>query len=99
MKHGLLTIIKTYSVYQDIHTNNVYALITGEGEALVSIFITKYSIKLGMIWLSKKIFESIFIEVDKSIFNTNRNVIICEIYNPPSSKLKYFNTNLEKNLT
>ena len=42
------------------------------------------------------IFESIFIEVDKSIFSINRNVIRCEIYNPPSSKLKYFNTNLEK---
>ena len=34
--------------------------------------------------------------MDKSIFNTNRNVIIYEIYNPPSSKLKYCNTNLEK---
>ena len=38
----------------------------------------------------------IFIEVDKLILNTNRNVIIGEIYNPPSSKLKYFNNNLEK---
>ena len=44
----------------------------------------------------KNIYESIFIEVDKSIFNTNRNIIIGEIYNPPSSKLKHFNRNLEK---
>ena len=44
----------------------------------------------------KNIYESIFIEVDNLIFNTNRNVIISEIYNPPSSKLKHFNTYLEK---
>ena len=60
-EHGLLTIIKTYSVYRDIHTNNVYALITREGEALVSIFITKYSIKLGMIWLFPKKYSSLFL--------------------------------------
>ena len=45
-----------------------------------------------------QIYESIFIEVDRTIFNTNRNIIICEIYNPPSSKLKNFNTNLEKKI-
>ena len=46
--------------------------------------------------LPSKLYESVFIEIDKSIFCTNRNVIIGEIYNPPSSKLKCFNTNLEK---
>ena len=40
--------------------------------------------------------KSVFIEGDKSIFKTIRNIIIGEIYNPPSSKLKCFNTNLEK---
>ena len=48
--------------------------------------------------LPKKIYESIFIEVDKSIFKTNRNIIIGEIYNPPSSKLKCFITNLKNTI-
>ena len=34
--------------------------------------------------------------MDKTIFNTNRNIIIEEIYNPPSAKLKCFNSNHEK---
>ena len=42
-----------------------------------------------------KLYETIFVEVDKTMFHTNRNVVIGEIYNPPSSKLKCFNTNLE----
>ena len=33
-----------------------------------------------------KLYESVVIEVDKTIFNLNRNIIIGEIYNPPSSK-------------
>ena len=45
--------------------------------------------------LPKKLYESVFIEVDKTIFNLNRNIIIGEIYHPPSSKLKCFNSNLE----
>ena len=44
----------------------------------------------------KQHYESIFIEVDKSIFNTNHNTIIGEIYRPPSSKLNNFNIELEK---
>ena len=77
--------------------DNVCALIIKEGEALASTFISRYNIKKDDLTFHppKKIYESIFIEVDKSIFNTNQNVIICEIYNPPSSTLKYFNTNLE----
>ena len=46
--------------------------------------------------LPKKIFESIFIEIDKSIFKTNHNTIIGEIYRPPSSKIKTFNSEIEK---
>ena len=42
------------------------------------------------------LYESVFIEVDKTILNLNRNIIIGEIYNPPSSKLKCLNYNLEK---
>ena len=44
----------------------------------------------------KNLYESVFFGVDKTIFNTNRNIIIGEIYNPPSSKVKCFNCNLEK---
>ena len=44
----------------------------------------------------KQHYESIIIEVDKSIFNTNHNTIIGEIYRPPSSKLNNFNIELEK---
>ena len=50
----------------------------------------------GDLELPQKLYESVFIEVDKTIFNLNRNIIIGEIYNPPSSKLKCFNYNLEK---
>ena len=75
--------------------NNACALIIKEGAALASTFIIRYNIKRDDLTFPPKIYESIFIEVDKSIFNTNRNVIIGEIYNPPSSKLKCFNTNLE----
>ena len=41
-------------------------------------------------------YESIFIEVDKALFNTNRNTILREIYKPPSSNLKTFNIEMEK---
>ena len=41
-------------------------------------------------------FESVFIEVDKSLFKSKRNVIIGEIYRPPWSDKKTFNTELEK---
>ena len=43
-----------------------------------------------------KHYESIVIEVDKTLFNTNRNTIIGEIYISPSSNLKTFNIELEK---
>ena len=46
--------------------------------------------------LPKKHYESIFIEVDKALFSTNRNTIIGEIYKPPTSNLKTFNIELEK---
>ena len=37
-----------------------------------------------------------FIEIDKSLFKSKRNVIIVEIYRPPSSDKNTFNTELEK---
>ena len=45
---------------------------------------------------STHISESVFIEIDKSLFKSKRNVIIGEIYRPPSSDKKKFNTELEK---
>ena len=45
---------------------------------------------------SMHISESVFIEIDKSLFKSKRNVIIGEIYRPPSSDKKTFNTALEK---
>ena len=41
-------------------------------------------------------FESVFKEVDKSLFKSKCNVIIGEICRPPSSDRKPFNTELEK---
>ena len=41
-------------------------------------------------------YESIFIEVYKALFSTNRNTIIGEIYKPPTSNLKTFNIELER---
>ena len=41
-------------------------------------------------------YESIFIEVDKTLLNTNRTTIIGEIYKSPSSNLRTFNIELEK---
>ena len=43
----------------------------------------------------KKHYKSIFIEVDKTLFNTNRNTIIREIGKSPSSNLKMINENIE----
>ena len=39
---------------------------------------------------------SVFIEIDKSLFKSKRNVIIGEIYRPPSSDKNTFNTEFEK---
>ena len=65
-------------------------------ETLVSTFTIRYNIKKDDLAFPKKIYESIFIDVDKLILNTNRNVIIGKIYNPPSSKSKYFEKILNK---
>ena len=43
--------------------------------------------------------ESVFIEIDKSLFKSKRNVIIGEIYRPPSSDKNTFNTEIVKLLT
>ena len=40
-------------------------------------------------------FESILIEIDKSVLKSKRSVIIGELYRPPSFQLKHFNKELE----
>ena len=49
-----------------------------------------------MTYQLKKHYESIFIEVDKTLFNTNCNTIIRQIYESLSSNLRIFNIELEK---
>ena len=44
------------------------------------------------------IFKSIFIEVDKSVFNCKHNVILAAIYKPPNVNTDIFNKHLEKML-
>ena len=41
------------------------------------------------------IFESIFIEIEKKIFDTNKHIIIRLIYKPPSTSVKQFNEKFE----
>ena len=83
--------ITDYSHEQCISSNNK----KGGGTSLYIHNSIQYR-RTGDLALPKKLYESVFIEVDKTIFNLNRNIIIGEIYNPPSSKLKCFNSNLEK---
>ena len=40
--------------------------------------------------------ESIFIEIDKALFNKNRNIIIGVIYRPPNTALKLFNDDINE---
>ena len=41
-----------------------------------------------------KLYESIFVEIDKDVFHKNRNVIIGVIYRPPDKDLGMFNENI-----
>ena len=83
--------IPGYSHEQCIRSNKK----KGGGTSLYIQNSVQYK-RRGDLGFPKKLYESVFVEVDKTIFNTNRNIIIGEIYNPPSSKLKCFNSNLEK---
>ena len=83
--------ITGYSHEQCIRSNNK----KGGGVSLYIHNSIQYK-KRDDLAFPTKLYETIFVEVDKTIFHTHRNVVIGEIYNPPSSKLKCFNTNLEK---
>ena len=67
----------------------------GGGTSLYIHNTIQYKIRKDLT-LDKKQFESIFIEVDKAIFKTNRNVVIGELYRPPSSKIKNFDIEFGK---
>ena len=66
----------------------------GGGVSIYILNTLQYTIRKKLS-LSKNMFESLFIEIDKSVLKTKRNVIIGEIYRPPSSQLKHFNKELE----
>ena len=77
--------------------NNVSDSIIKRVVGLAYIYIMIFNTKIEMTYhYLKKHYESIFIEVDKALFNTNRNSIIGEIYKPPSSNQKTFNIDLER---
>ena len=40
-----------------------------------------------------KLYEYIFVEIDKDVFHKNRNVIIGVIYQPPNTEIGVFNEN------
>ena len=67
----------------------------GGGVSIYILNTIQYKVRKNLA-LPKHLFESIFIEVDKSLFTTKHNVIIGEIYRSPSSQLKTFNIELEK---
>ena len=67
----------------------------GGGVSIYILNTIQYKVRKNLA-LPKHLFESIFIEVDKSIFKSKHNVIIGEIYRPPSSQLKTFNIELDK---
>ena len=45
---------------------------------------------------NENLFESVFIEIDKNEFGSNKNIIIGVIYKPPNTSVKHFNEKLEK---
>ena len=78
--------------------NHEHCIRVSKKEGGVSIYILntiQYKVRKYFA-LPIHLFESIFIEVDKSIFKSKHNVIIGEIYRPPSSLFKTFNIELEK---
>ena len=45
---------------------------------------------------NENLFESVFIEIDKNEFGTNKNIIIGVINKPPNTSVKHFNEKIEK---
>ena len=66
----------------------------------VSIYIMKtipFKIRKDLQFTSEHI-QSLFIEVDKSVFQSKCNVIVGALYKPPSLSIDIFNKQLEKNM-
>ena len=90
INHNLLE-IPGYTHEQCLRTNKN----KGGGTSLYIHHTIQYQ-RRGDLAVPEKQYESVCVEVDKTIFNTNRTITIGDIYNPPSSKLKCFYSNLEK---
>ena len=67
----------------------------GGGTSLYIHNDTQYKTKIDLSQSNQQ-YESIFIEVEPSIFSTSQNIIVKEIYKPPSSKIINLNEELEK---
>ena len=97
MKPGPTNVIKIYLISLITATHNAFVQIIRKREEQVYTFTIVFNIEEGGdLTFPEKQYESVFIEVDNTIFNLNRNIIIREIYNPTSTKLKCFNSNLVK---
>ena len=59
----------------------------GGGISIYLLNTIQHNTRKEKISFSTHTFESVFIEVDESLFKSNRNVLICEIYRPPSSNI------------
>ena len=71
---------------------------TGRSGGGVGIFLRNnilYQIRSDLT-LNNEFSESIFIEIDKDLFNKNRNIIIGVIYRPPNTDLKLFNDDINE---
>ena len=71
---------------------------TGRSGGGVGIFLRNnilYQIRSDLA-LNNEFSESFFIEIDKDLFNKNRNVIIGVIYRPPNTDLKLFNDDINE---
>ena len=71
---------------------------TGRSGGGVGIFLRNdilYQIRSDLT-LNNECSESIFIEIDKDLFNKNRNIIIGVIYRPPNTDLKLFNDDINE---
>ena len=89
--------IETQSIPGYTHTYDVRTKRNGGG---VSLYVKKHIrfIERQDLKFDKEQFESVFIEVDKAIFKTKRNVIIGVSYRALNSCLEIFNTNLDSKL-
>ena len=82
MNHDLLEILG-YTHEQCIRTNKN----KGGGTSLYIHNSIQYRGRSDLAF-PEKLYESVFVEVAKTVLNSNINIIIGEIYNPPSSNLK-----------